>query len=37
MGKPSKKTSVTTYIIVGAGILVAITAIYLIVKAKKTN
>lgn len=32
---PSEKTSVTTYIIVGAGVLVAITAIYLIVKAKK--
>ena len=37
MGKPSKKTNVTTYIIVGAGVLVAITAIYLIVKAKKNN
>lgn len=35
MGTPSKKTSVTTYIIVGAGVLVAITAIYLFVKAKK--
>jgi hypothetical protein len=31
----SKKTSATTYIIIGAGVLVAITAIYLIVKAKK--
>jgi hypothetical protein len=37
MGTPSKKTSATTYIIIGAGVLVAITAIYLIVKAKKTN
>jgi hypothetical protein len=35
MGTPSKKTSATTYIIIGAGVLVAITAIYLIVKAKK--
>ena len=35
MGKPSKKTSATTYIIIGAGVLVAITAIVLIVKAKK--
>ena len=35
MGKPSKKTSATTFIIIGAGVLVAITAIYLIVKAKK--
>ena len=34
---PSGKTSATTYIIIGAGVLVAITAIYLIVKAKKTN
>ena len=32
---PSEKTSATTYIIIGAGVLVAITAIYLIVKAKK--
>jgi hypothetical protein len=32
---PSEGTSVTTYIIIGAGVLVAITAIYLIVKAKK--
>lgn len=37
MGTPSKKTSTTTYIIIGAGVLVAITAIVLIVKAKKTN
>jgi hypothetical protein len=37
MGTPSKKTSATTYIIIGAGVLVAITAIVLIVKAKKTN
>ena len=35
MGTPSKKTSATTYIIIGAGVLVAITAIVLIVKAKK--
>jgi hypothetical protein len=34
---PSEGTSMTTYIIIGAGVLVAITAIYLIVKAKKTN
>lgn len=32
---PSEKTSAATYIIIGAGVLVAITAIYLIVKAKK--
>lgn len=37
MGTTNKKTSATTYIIIGAGVLVAITAIYLIVKAKKTN
>jgi hypothetical protein len=37
LGTPSKKTSATTYIIIGAGVLVAITAIVLIVKAKKTN
>ncbi len=37
MGKPSKKSSATTYIIVGAGVLVAITAIYLFVKSKKSN
>lgn len=36
MGTPSsEKTSATTYIIIGAGVLVAITAIVLIVKAKK--
>lgn len=37
MGTPSKKTSATTYIIIGAGVLVAITAIVLIVRAKKNK
>jgi hypothetical protein len=34
---PSEKTSATTYIIIGAGVLVAITAVYLFVKSKKSN